>query len=245
MNKIGIVTEFFYPHLGGITEHVYFFSKELVRRGYEVVIITGYAGEDPNVEIPKGVRLVHMGKSFPIYSNSSIGKVTLSLSFKRKIKKILQEENFDLLHLHSPIDPVLPLLFLKYSDIPTVGTFHTYFKEIVYFKFFSKIVRRYLDKLDARIAVGPSVIEAWGRYFNDLNFEVIPNGVDVDFFAKPSQKISKLEKSKHNILFLGRLDPRNGLDLLIDALPLILEKVPDAQIIVVGDGPLREHYEQK
>ena len=71
--KLAIVTEYFYPHLGGMTEHVYFLSKQLAQMGIEVVIITGYAGLSLPVSLPPGVRLVNLAKSMTVFANGSIG----------------------------------------------------------------------------------------------------------------------------------------------------------------------------
>ncbi|MCE9626154.1 MAG: glycosyltransferase family 4 protein [Deltaproteobacteria bacterium] len=248
MRKIGIVSEYFYPHLGGVTEHVYYFSKEMLRRGFEIVLLTGYEGQEKiDVELPPGLRIIRFGKSVPIFSNHSFAKVTLGWNLAKKVKRVLAEEKFDLLHVHSPVMPVLPGLFQKYTNTVTIGTFHTYF-DAMDSKFFywalQSTVQKYLDKLDGKIAVGSSCIEAMDAFFK-ADYTIIPNGVATDWFAQADKKIAAYDDSDKNILFLGRLDPRNGLDTLLDAFPSVLEKVPDARLMVAGDGPLREYYEKK
>jgi phosphatidylinositol alpha-mannosyltransferase len=244
VKKIGIVSEFFYPHLGGITEHVFFTAKEFAKRGHEVVILTGYLGEPPGVELPAGVRVQHLARSMKVYANGSIGKISYGMHLGKKIKALLRQENFDLLHLHNPLDPVLPLLFLKYTDTVTVGTFHSLLKSAHYFKIFHRIAQNHLDKLAGVIAVSPSCAEFMAKHFHN-DFHVFPNGVDIDWYSKPTGKIKKFDDGAPNIFFLGRLDPRNGLDLLLEAFPEVERKVPDARLIIAGDGPLRPDYEKK
>ncbi len=244
MRKIGIVSEFFYPHIGGVSEHLYFYAKELTRLGFEVVIITGHKGLKIDVPLPAGLRVIQLTKSMRVFANGSIGKISVGWNIGKKVKKILEEEKFDLLHIHNPLDPILPLLFLKYSNTITVGTFHTYFKSIPYFKIFQKIAQKYLNKLSGVATVSKCCSEAMNQYFT-TQFKVLPNGVDTDFFSNPSGKIKRYEDGNANILFLGRLDPRNDLDSLIEALPMVLEKIPQARLLVVGDGPLRSFYERK
>jgi len=241
--KIGIVSEYFYPHLGGITEHVYYFSKELIRRGFEVVLLTGYEGEAMDVPLPESLRIVRLGRSVPMFSNHSYGKVTVGWRLGARVKKILAEEKFDLLHIHSPIMMTLPLLFQKYTNTVTVGTFHTYFDSLFLYKLWRNVAQSYLTKLDGRIAVAPSCVEAMNRYFQ-ADYEIIPNGVATDWFSRPSGKIAKYEDGAPNILFLGRLDPRNGLDTLLEAVPQVEERRPDARLLVIGDGPMRSFYEK-
>lgn len=242
MRKIGIVTEYFYPHLGGITEHVYHFSREMIARGYEVVVLTGYEGETTDVDLPPSLRIIRLGRSVSLFSNHSFGKVTLGPRLGEKIRQVLDEEKFDLLHIHSPLMMTLPILFQKYTNTVTVGTFHTYFDSIFFYRLLRKGLQRYLDKLDGRIAVAPSCVEAMDRYFQ-ADYTIIPNGVATTWFANPP-KIKKFEEGA-NILFLGRLDPRNGLDHLLDAFPHVARRMPEAKLIVVGDGPMRHFYEEK
>jgi phosphatidylinositol alpha-mannosyltransferase len=244
MKKIGIVSEYFYPHLGGITEHVYYFSKELIKRGFEVVLLTGYQGEEIDVEIPKSLRILRLGKSIPMFSNGSYGKVTVAWNLGKKIREILRKEQFDLLHIHSPIMMTLPLLFQKYTNTVTIGTFHTYFDSLTMYQVFQKVLQKYIDKLDGCIAVAASVLEAMNRYFR-ADYKIIPNGVETEWFGNPSGKIEKYADGSPNILFLGRLDPRNGLDTLLEAFPKVLVRVPGARLLVAGSGPMQAFYKEK
>ena len=244
MRKIGIVSEYFYPHLGGITEHVYFFSKELIRRGIEVVLITGFEGEELGMELPSGLRMIRMGRSVTVFSNHSYGKATIGWNLGRKVQKVLEEEKFDLLHIHSPNMMTLPILFQKYTNTVTIGTFHTYFDFLLFYHLFKKGLQKFLDKLDGRIAVAPSCVEAMNRYFH-ADYTIIPNGVETSWLSHPSGKIEKYADGSSNILFLGRLDPRNGLDILLQAFPEVERRLPQSRLLIVGDGPMRSFYEKK
>ncbi len=249
MKKIGIVSEYFYPHLGGITEHVYYFSRELIERGFEVVLLTGYEGEEDQVRvaIPKKLKIIRFGKTKAIFANDSYAKVTLGWNLGKKIKQVLADEKFDLLHIHSPITPVLPLLFQKYTNTVTVGTFHTYFDSLdsfFYYGTLKKTIQQYLDKLDGLIAVSNACIEALSRFYT-VEATIIPNGVDTAWFSKPAQKIEKYSDGAPTIFFLGRLDPRNGLDALLDAFLIIRKEIKNVRLIIAGDGPMRYLYEKQ
>jgi phosphatidyl-myo-inositol alpha-mannosyltransferase len=244
MKKIGIVSEYFYPHVGGITEHVYFYAKELARRGHEVVILTGHRGNPVDVPLSSSLRVVQLARSMRVFANGSTGKISVGWDLGRRVREILEREKFDLLHLHNPLDPVLPLLFLKYSKTITVGTFHTVLASTHFFKMFQRIAQNYLNKLDGIIAVSPSCAEMMERHFENT-FEVIPNGVDAQWFANPPGRIEKYDDGRPTILFLGRLDPRNGLDHLLEAFPRVLKEIPEARLVVAGDGLLRSYYEKK
>ncbi|HET8624824.1 MAG TPA: glycosyltransferase family 4 protein, partial [Gemmatimonadales bacterium] len=105
---------------------------------------------------------------------------------------------------------------------------------------FRRPLQRWLDRHAAAIAVSQPVVDAHARYF-DADWEIIPNGVDTEFFQpSPSQS----NGGSPRLLFLGRLDPRNGLETVLDAMPAVLARHPDATLTVAGDGPLRPIYER-
>ena len=82
------------------------------------------------------------------------------------------------------------------------------------------------------------------KYFR-AEFEIIPNGVNVEYFHPNGRRPSDALTSGPRLLFLGRLDPRNGLDTVLAAMPEILAAYPATQLTVVGDGPLRGYYQRK
>jgi phosphatidylinositol alpha-mannosyltransferase len=102
-------------------------------------------------------------------------------------------------------------------------------------------LQQQLDRLSAAIAVSEPVIQALSRYFT-AQWEVIPNGVNVGYFHPDGRHPTDAIEGDPRLLFLGRLDPRNGLDTVLAAMPRILERFPRSQLTVVGDGPLMPYY---
>lgn len=238
--KIGIVSEYYYPSLGGITEHVHHFALEAHRLGHEPVIITSNAGKDMTMA-DQPIEVIKLGRSLPIYANGSIARVTVGFGLAKKIKDLLKSEKFDVIHIHSPLVPTLPLVFQRHSNTVTVGTFHTQFDFSGDMSFFQKIVKVYFDGLDGRIAVSELCIESMGRYFNG-EYRIIPNGVDIEKFHPTCEKVHKFNDGKINIFFLSRLEPRNGLSYLIEAFSKIRSKRDDCRLIIGGGGPLKAYY---
>ncbi len=234
--RIALVTEFYYPHLGGICEHVHFFAREARRRGHHVDIITSSipgAREDPNV--------IRIGRSQPIYFNGAQARVTLGLGLARQMKEVLRRGAYDIVHVHSPLNPTLPLLAIDAAECPVVGTFHTYFDRSMLFAATSKVLQRKLEKMSAAIAVSRSAVIALERYF-EADWTVVPNGIDTEVFTPDAPHPPGVPRDVPVILFLGRFDPRNGLTALIDAFRLVRGRGRDAHLVVAGDGPLRNHY---
>src|SRR4029079_17799582 len=209
--RIALVTEYYYPHLGGVCEHVHFFAREARRRGHHVDVITSHtpgAEEQPHV--------IRLGRSQPVYANGSQERITIGWNLRRDMRRVLREGRYDIVHVHSPLTPTLPLLAIEEAEVPVVGTFHTYFDRSLNYRAFRKFFQRRLDMLSAAIAVSQSTIVALERYF-DAEWKIIPNGIDTDLFQPNAPRPEAMRSDVPAILFLGRFDPRNGLSTLIDA----------------------------
>jgi phosphatidylinositol alpha-mannosyltransferase len=238
--RIALVTEYYYPHLGGVCEHVHFFAREARRRGHHVDIITSRLAEhamlDPSV--------LRIGHSVPVYFNGSQARITLGRGLRRQMREVLRRGRYDIVHVHSPLTPVLPLLAIEEAEVPVVGTFHTYFDRSWNYRAFRRYFQRRLEMLSAPIAVSQSTIVALERYF-DADWRIIPNGIDTDLFTPDVPRPPAMRDDVPVILFLGRFDPRNGLSTLIDAFKRVKARRRRAQLVVVGDGPLRDYYRRK
>src|SRR5688500_14879198 len=120
--RIALVTEYYYPHLGGICEHVHFFAREARRFGHHVDIITS------NIEGARATpNVIRIGRSQTVYSNGSQARVTVGVGLKRQLKATFKRGDYDVVHIHSPLNPSLPFLAIDAANCPVVGTFHTYF----------------------------------------------------------------------------------------------------------------------
>jgi phosphatidylinositol alpha-mannosyltransferase len=234
--RIGVVTEYYYPHLGGVCEHVHFFAREARRHGHEVDIITSnLAGAEP---LPHVIRL---GRSVPVFFNGSQARITIGRTLRRDLKQVFRDGRYDIVHVHSPLTPVLPVLAIEEAEVPVIGTFHTYFDRSVNYRILQRFFQRRLDMLSAAIAVSQSTIVALERYF-DADWRIIPNGIDTELFQPNVSRPKEMRGDVPTILFLGRFDPRNGLSTLIDAFKRVKSRGRRAQLLIVGDGPLRKHY---
>lgn len=234
--RIALVTEYYYPHLGGVSEHVHFFAQEARKLGHHVDIITSSipdAKPAPNV--------IRLGYSQSIYNNGSQARITLGWGLRKEMRRTLSRGNYDIVHIHSPLHPVLPVLAMQEAQCAVVGTFHTYFDSSLGYSLFRKQCQRRLDSLDAVIAVSHSTTIAMNRYF-DVDWTIVPNGIDLDVFHPDAPRPPEIRTDVPSILFLGRFDPRNGLTTLMESFRKVRGRNREAQLVVVGDGPLRKHY---
>ncbi|ABC82188.1 glycosyltransferase family 4 protein [Anaeromyxobacter dehalogenans] len=237
--KIGVVTEYYYPSVGGIQEHVHHFAREARRLGHTVRIVTSAMpdlGAEPGAPQPDVIRL---GRSLPAYTNGGFGRVTGGLGVRGALREVLARERFDVVHVHAPLTPVLPLLAIHHATGPLVGTFHTNFRPGLLFRMMRGPLQRYLDRLDAAVAVSQACLGAFRDRLH-ADFRIIPNGVDAERFAR-GRRLRRYDDGKLNVLFVGRLEPRNGLDRLLAAFHRAWRQV-GARLLVLGDGPLLPRY---
>jgi phosphatidyl-myo-inositol alpha-mannosyltransferase len=244
-----MVTEYAYPLLGGVPEHVHFLSRELASLGHEVTVITGKLHRDTRdhdraIQSEGGYRVERVGRLVPIYINGSLARASVGFRVKPRIARALAD--VDVVHAQGLAAPMLPLWALRTSQAPvTVGTFHTYFTPTGHrlYRLFFAYIRASLARVDRQIAVSDACVEAIAPLFPG-RFDVIPNGVDCDLF-RPLRADEARPAGPPRILFMGRFDPRNGLDVLLDAAASLKESGYDFALDVVGDGPTRRLYERQ
>jgi phosphatidyl-myo-inositol alpha-mannosyltransferase len=245
--KIMMVSEFAYPTLGGVSEHVHFLSRELARMGHDVTVLTGHLGDteqyDAGLEEAAGYRVLRVGRSVPVVSNGSISRLSVGVGLKRRVARAIRDA--DVVHAQGLAPPTLPLFALRSTTAPvTVGTFHTYFDGGHWaYRVFFKYVRTALDALDRSVAVSDACVEALHPYFPGP-YEIVPNGIDCELFH-PLDNNGARPDGPPRILFVGRFDPRNALGTLLDAAAQLRDEGRDFLVQVVGDGPTRSIYERQ
>ena len=223
------------PHFGGVTEHVQNLAVHLRAWGHAAVVVTSRM---PGQKEAAGVHRV--GRSVVFLSNGSFARMTAGLHLRRQIRDIFRSERIDVVHVHGPLTPTLGLIAPQAArdlDIPVVATFHSWFRRSVAYSFFRAPLQECLDRFAARIAVSAPAIAAHTRYFKS-DWEIIPNGVDVGYFHPNGRKPPDASAGP-KLLFLGRLDPRNGLDQILSAMPKILAAFPGAEL-EIGRASCRE-----
>ncbi len=241
--RIGIVTEYYAPSVGGIQEHVRHFAREARRLGNEVTVLTSAMpdvreGRDAAPD-PDDPQVIRIGRSFPIYNNGGVGRVTAGPGVSTAVRDGLEAGRFDVVHVHAPLTPVLPLLAIHHARAPLVGTFHTNFNPGPMFRLAGRLLQQYLDRLDAVLAVSHACVTAL-RGGLRASFRIVPNGVDVEQFGR-GRRLPQFDDGKLNVLWVGRVEHRNGLDRMLAAFHEARRQI-DARLIVVGDGPLLPRY---
>jgi phosphatidyl-myo-inositol alpha-mannosyltransferase len=235
--RIALLGENYYPTLGGIQEHIHALARHLLARGHFVRVITGL----PEVDTWHGPKdenwVVRIGpaRRYGAPGMGTTTTMTLGLGTARRLWACIRDEQFDLVHVHAPCDVGLPMLLYPVYDGPLVATLHSPLNDRSPLRqlaspYYQWVMRR-ADKI---ISVSEAAHAAMSQYA-DFDSVVVPNGVDCDAFAR-GRPLPRFQDGRTNVLMLGRLEPRNGPDILLDALPLLVAARPDVRVIVAGEG---------
>ena len=241
--RIAQVSPYDFAHPGGVQRHIASLSRELQNRGHEVTILAPCTRDEPAVDVGN-VELRTFGRSVPVPTAGSIARISVSVWHEWRLKSTLENEQFDIVHIHEPLMPMFALTASRFSPSTTIGTFHAYNEGRGRgYMLWKKVLNRGAIRLNGRIAVSEPAKQFANRYFKG-DYTVIPNGLDVDRFSTPVQKPSVLKDDAINMLFVGRVnEPRKGLRYALGAYSLLKWEYPNLRLIVAGGGiPDRESY---
>ncbi|WP_422747818.1 glycosyltransferase family 4 protein [Mycobacterium sp. WMMD1722] len=228
--RIGMVCPYSFDVPGGVQSHVLQLAEVMRRRGHDVSVL---APSSPDADLPDYV--VSGGKAVPIPYNGSVARLRFGPATHRRVKKWLCHGDFDVLHLHEPNAPSLSMLALQAAQGPIVATFHTSTTKSLTLSVFQGILRPYHEKIVGRIAVS-DLARRWQMEALGSDAVEIPNGVDVASFAT-APLLPGYPRPGRTVLFLGRYgEPRKGMAVLLRALPALVARYPDIEILVVGRG---------
>ncbi|OLF13653.1 alpha-(1-2)-phosphatidylinositol mannosyltransferase [Actinophytocola xinjiangensis] len=228
--RIGIVCPYSFDIPGGVQSHVVDLAKALRRLGHEVDVL-GPADED--TPVPEFVRPA--GRAVGIPYNGSVARLSFGPVSYARVRRWIRRNDFDVLHLHEPTAPSLSMLALMLADGPIVATFHTSTSRSRTLSAFQVVLRPFLEKITARIAVSALARRVQVEHLGGDAVE-IPNGVDVDFFAAATP-LPGYPRDGGTVGFVGRFgEPRKGMPVLLDALRILLPEFPGLRLVVVGGG---------
>jgi phosphatidylinositol alpha-mannosyltransferase len=237
--RIALVSPYSWSYQGGVNRHVEALAEEFLGRGHHVRVLAPFdppgrvsrvlhRAEPESREIPD--YLIPLGRTAGFPSNGAISNLApFPAGGVVAPRRELSRGNFDIVHIHEPLVPLVGWNAALGTDVPAVGTFHAYSTKAVPNYIASGLgARRVFNRLSARIAVSEAA--AWtGRRWYGGHYEVIPNGVDVA--TAPSGP--KPPGGGLRVLFVGRPEERKGLPILLAAFGALVEHVP-SRLTVIG-----------
>lgn len=234
--KIGIVCPYSWDTPGGVQNHIRDLAEFLITAGHDVSVLSPALDE---TVLPAYV--VNAGKPISIPYNGAVARVLFGPVAFARVRQWISQGGFDLLHLHEPAIPSISLLACWAADGPMVGTFHAAAKRQKIIFAIGPILEPAIEKLSARIAVSEAARLTLTDHL-DTDAVIVPNGIYASRYAqgKPQERWSG-----NTIGFIGRFEePRKGLSILLDALPVIARFAPDVRVLVAGPGDPTEIADQ-
>ncbi len=235
--KVGIIVPYSWSFWGAVVEHAELQAEALQRLGVETRTIMG---NDPPGQFTRALHprvgrdgppppdVIPVGRSAIVPANASLPNIILGPRSVLRLKRVLEREQFDLIHVHEPMTPVLSIGALALTRSPVVATFHAS-GDLAWTTPGMPLWGFLLDRIDARIAVSEQA-RATAQRYAPADYEVIPNGVLIPPEADPSNR-------EHRILFVGRQEARKGLPVMLRAWPEIHRRT-GARLRVIGADPL-------
>ncbi|MBI4571662.1 MAG: glycosyltransferase family 4 protein [Chloroflexi bacterium] len=229
--KIALVSPYDWAVPGGVNSHCARLREQFVARGHQVRIA---APASRRIEEEDVVTIGKRPVTLP--ASGSLARISLSLTLGPAVRRLLAEERFDVVHVHEPFMPVLPIHFLRLADCVRVGTFHASREKTQFFYIWGRNhLRRWFRHLDGKIAVSAAAASYVEQYFPGY-YNIIPNGVDIERFSADVAPLPEYQDGKLNLLFVGRPEKRKGLDVLLAAFQRVRAQRADTRLIVVGAG---------
>jgi len=238
--NIALVSPYDYSYPGGVVVHISHLYEQFTKMGHAVKVIAPCTSTGSALSGD----VIAVGRPVSIHRRGTVARVALSPLLSAPVKAILKQERFDVIHLHEPLTPMLPLFVLDHSQAVNVGTFHAYHHSDMGYKYGRFLLRRWFRKLHGKIAVSKPARDFVSSYFPD-DYDIIPNGIDPERFSPTVPPIEELSDDKLNILFVGRLEKRKGLRYLLAAYGQVKRELPNTRLIVVGPRVgVRREYER-
>jgi phosphatidylinositol alpha-mannosyltransferase len=243
--RVALVSPYSWTYPGGVTRHIEALATELLAAGHDVRVMAPF---DPDVRrtavLHRGARpqvrpvpewLVPLGPTIGWPSNGAVSNLAHTPYAVSTLRRELAAGDFDVVHLHEPVAPVVGWDSLTSTDAPLVGTFHCYSESAPPHAVAALMgARRKLNHLSARIAVSEAA--AWtGRRFYGGRYTVIPNGVALPEGGVPAAR-ARAAGDPLRIVFVGQAVERKGLPVLLRAFEALRRQVP-AELTIVGVEP--------
>ncbi len=227
--RIGIVCPYDWSVPGGVQAHIQDLALELMQRGHYVNVLT--PASQPEL-LPQWV--TDGGEPTAISYNGSVARIAFGFKATRRVRRWIQEQQLDVMHVHEPLSPSLSALACWAGTGPIVGTFHSSMDRSRIMAAGYGIAQSVLEKITARIAVSELARNTVVQHVGG-DAVLIPNGIHIKNFesAVPLDGV----RDERLIAFLGRFEePRKGFKVLLEAFELIADELPDVRIVVAGPG---------
>lgn len=257
--RIGLFTDTYPPNINGVATSVCMLKKALEKKGHQVFLVTVNPDNMKFVYEDNGKTIKLPGLPVGIYD------YRLSGIYPIRVVNKIKKWKLDVIHSHTEFGVgTFARLISKQLNIPLVHTYHTMYEDYVhyithgYFNKSSKKLVEYLTLFYCDTTANELIVptkKTWDlfkdKYRLDKNIYIIPTGIEIERFYK--EKIKKdsvvevrkqlgLNNNDFVLLFVGRLGKEKNVNFLIEAQKDLITKIPNAKLVIIGDGPEREDF---
>ena len=259
--RIGIFTETYTPYISGLVTSEVMLKNALEKQGHEVYVVTAnlesfkyeYDDEEKVLKIPGLPTGIYDSRLTSIYPIQAVNKIR-----SWKLDVIHSQTEFAI--------GTFARIIAKQYNIPLVHTYHTMYEDYIhyitkgYFQKSSKKIVEYFTKFYCDTTATELIVPTTKtyklfkeKYKFEKNIHIIPTGIEVERFFEENinkkevnnlRKTLKLSKKDFVILFVGRLAEEKNVEFLIQAEKSLQEKHSNIKLLIVGDGPDKEKYEE-
>jgi phosphatidylinositol alpha-mannosyltransferase len=220
--RIGMVCPYSITVPGGVQEQVLGLARALRAKGHPTRVLAPADGPPPDGWVTP------LGNSIPTAANGSVAPIAPDPSAQLRLIRAVRDEGFDVLHLHEPMVPGASMTACLLKPTPLVGTFHAAGESASY-QYLFPALRWLAGRIDVRAVVSAEA-EALAKEHLGGTYEHLFNGIEIPRFAE----VEPWPTDGPTIFFLGRHEPRKGLDVLLAAMASL---PADLTVWIGSDGP--------
>lgn len=239
--KIALVLESTFDSDAGVQQYFRGLGRYLLKNGYDVRFLATDASNSDEFRD----KVYSTGRIFNPVLNTTSVPIGIYSSTAR-IRKILEKENFDIVHVGIPVSPFSMSKVVKYAACPVVGTFMIHTQSNIQ-RIFTRQISKYPINISNYIDWFTAPNEKTRTEAERIvpgDYQIIPHAIESAQYKSSAKPLPKFSDGKKNILFLGRLENRKGVHLLLQIFPNVLKKINNVRLIIAGDGPMRDELER-
>ncbi|QBP18993.1 glycosyltransferase family 4 protein [Acetilactobacillus jinshanensis] len=247
--NIGIFTDTYFPQVSGVATSIKTLTEQLRAHGHQVYIFTT---TDPHVAKGLYERNIFRFSSIPFISFSDRRIAIRGLFQAYRIAKRL---NLDIVHTQTEFSMgIIGRFVAKKLKIPCIHTYHTMYEDYLHYVANGKLLKpihvkegtlAFCHHMNGVIAPSKRVLDKLTSYGVKSPIRVIPTGINVSHYDCPKYKDLRPQfgftKDTPVMLSVSRLAYEKNMGPLIAAMPKIIKQVPDVRLVIVGDGPSKQH----
>jgi glycosyltransferase involved in cell wall biosynthesis len=252
--KILMISDVYFPRINGVSTSIQTFALELLKLGHEVTLIAPDYGE-PHQEPFEVIRIP--ARPVPMDPEDRL----MSYRYIKKLVPDLKQRNFDLIHIQTPfVAHYAGLHLAKQLSIKTVETYHTFFEEYLdkYIPMLPSallhfVARRFscrqCNAVDVLVSPSNAMLQVLQNYGVTTSASVIPTGIRMEQFSqgdgKRFRKHHSIPDKQPLLLFVGRVALEKNIEFLIDVMSQVVKQLPDALLLITGEGPARDSLQNR